>query len=264
MAEPLVRKSTHDLAILIAGQVASANLSEEVERYFLAQKQEVPLVLQQCFVLPGTFTLSVMPVEMAGYPFKETDCMEWLDHMEQFAERCFGMKVSLRKIFRFPARLPWKKILPIYNPGLTNREMVDKAFVSRKLVAPYEAVDVMKYFGSVANVPGLYLTERSAKPTPATMGLPPKFVKHWFAGRQTVPLNLCNYGIGTSLCHKVENQFLDPVTWTWFPENTLTDGNVAGGGCHPGYDKVEFYYLASDVGNGCFGFREAIFLKPQN
>ena len=65
MAEPLVRKSTHDLATLIAGQVASANLSEEVERYFLAQKQEVPLVLQQCFVLPGTFTLSVMPVEMA-------------------------------------------------------------------------------------------------------------------------------------------------------------------------------------------------------
>lgn len=264
MAEPLVRKSTHDLAILIASQVTSVNLTEEVERHFLAQKQEVPIALQRGFVLPSAIIPSAVPVEMAGYPIEETDCFVWLSHMEQFAEKYFGMKVPLRNMFQFPARLPWKQILPVFNPGLTNREMVDKAFVSRKLVTPYESVDVMKYSGSGARAPGLYLTERSARPTPATMGLPPKFAKHWFAGRQTVPLDLCGYGIGTSLCHEVEKQFFDPETWTWFPENTLSGGAVAYGLCRPGDGRVEFRCGDSDGGGGRFGFREAISLKPQN
>ncbi|TSC67416.1 MAG: hypothetical protein CEO19_225 [Parcubacteria group bacterium Gr01-1014_73] len=263
MTEPLVRKSTHDLAFLIASQVASTNLTEEVERYFLAQKQEVSPALQRGFVLPGAIIPSAVPVEMIGYPIEETDCFLWFDHMEQFAERRFGMKISLREMFPLPSRLPWKQVLPIFNPGLTNREMVNKAFVSRKLVTPYESVDVMEYSGSGASVPCLYLTERSAKPTPATMGLPPKFAKHWFAGRQTAPLNLCGYGIGTSLLNEVEKQFLDPETWTWFPENTLSDGHVAYGNYNPGYGKVKFNYNDSDCGLGGFGFREAIYLKPK-
>lgn len=252
------------MAILVASQVMSTNLTEEVKRHFLAQKQKVPIALQRGFVLPSAIIPSAVSVEVAGYPIEETDCFVWLSHMEQFAEKYFGMKVLLRNMFQFPARLPWKQILPVFNPGLTNREMVDKAFVSRKLVTPYESVDVMKYSGSGARAPGLYLTERSARPTPATMGLPPEFAKHWFTGRQTVPLDLCGYGIGTSLCHKVEKQFFDPETWTWFPENTLSDGNVAYGFYDPSLGKVEFYCRASGFGRGLFGFREAISLKSQN
>jgi len=206
---------------------------------------------------------SAVPVEMAGYPIEETDCFLWLDHMEQFAERCFGMKVALRKMFLFPSQLPWKQVLPIFKPGLTNREMVDKVFVSRKLITPYELVDVMKYSSSGASASRLYLTERSMKPTLATMGLPPKFAKHWFAGRQTAPLNLCGYGIGTSLCYEIEKQFLDPETWTWFPENTLSGGDVAYGGCLPGLALVGFLCFDSSYEDDDFGFREVICLKPK-
>lgn len=263
MVEPLIRRSTHDLAILIASQVTSASLTEEVERHFLAQKQEVPFALQRGFVLPSAIIPSAVLVEMGGYPTKETDCFSWLAHMEQFSERYFGTKVSLREMFPVPTRLPWKQILPIFNPGLTNREMVDKVFVSRKLITPYESVDVMKYSGSGASAPCLYLIERSAKPTFATMGLPPKFAKHWFAGRQTVPLNLCGYGIGTSLCHEIEKQFLDRKTWTWFPENILSGDDIADGGYDPFDGKVRFDYYDSDYEYDNFGFREAICLKPK-
>ena len=262
MTELLIRKSTYDLAILVAGQVVATNLTEEVERHFLAQKQEIPLALQRGFVLSGTITPSAVPVEMAGYPIEETDCFLWLGHMERFAERCFGIKIALREMFPLPSRLPWKQVLPIFNPGLTNREMVDKVFISRELT-PYESVDVMRYSGSGASAPCLYFTKRSAKPTLATMGLPPKFAKHWFAGRQTAPLNLCGYGIGTSLCYEVEKQFLDPGTWTSFPENTLSVGDVAYGNCLPHDSKVRFGCSYSDFGDDDFGFREAICLKPK-
>lgn len=240
----------------------AAGLSQEVIAFHREHKDQIIPAIRRGFVLPGTITPSAVSVETVGYPIEETDCFQWLGHMEKFAKDYFKAKVTLRDMFPLPARLPWKQVLPIFNPGLTNREMVDKALKSRKL-SVYESVDVMKYCGSGASAPGLCIIERFARPTLSTMGLPPKFAKNWFAGRQTVPLNLCGYGIGMSLWHEVEEQFLDPQTATWFPGNTLSDGDVAYGDYDPGCGKVEFFCNDSDDEYDSFGFREAICLKPK-
>lgn len=238
-----------------------AGLSAEVIDFHRQQKAQIIPALKRGFVLPCAIPLPAVPVEMPGYPIEETDCFAWFDHMQQFAEKFFGATFALRDKLPLPARLPWKNVLPIFDPGLTNREMVDKALKARKLLV-YEGTDVMRFTGSGAfDAPCLYFIERSITPTPATMGLPPKFARHWFSGRQTVPLHLRAYGIGTSLLHEVEEQFLDPETWTWFPENTLPGGRVAFGGSGPASGKVEFLCLGAGNELVNAGFREAIVLS---
>ena len=104
--------------------------------------------------------------------------------------------------------------------------------------------------------------ERSPHPMAARV-LPPKFAKQYFEGRQTRPLNLRGYGIGTGLLYKVEKRFLDPdaVTASWFPENLLLpDGFVAYGYYDPTYGKVWFYSRDAGYEFGTMAFREAILL----
>jgi hypothetical protein len=267
--EPLmIRKSTHDFAMLIASQLAVAGLAGEVETHFLAEKQEVIPALRRGFLLPGSIPLPAVPVEMAGYPIEETDCFTWLGHMEQFATAHFGGGAQpgfLSRMFPLPARLPWKKVLPIFDPGLTNREMVDKALKSQGLSVG-EYADVSGFSGSGSEGPRLWLVERSAVPT-AAGGLPPKFAKQWFEGRQTRPLNLRAYGIGTALWYNIERKFLDPEakTATWFPESGLPDGHVvACGYCGPADYEVWFSQNDRRCERGRYGFREAILRLPKN
>lgn len=233
-------------------------LTPEVIAHYRQRKAEIIPAIQRGFTLPNV-TLSAAPVPLAGYQIEETDCFLWLGYMEKFAKEYFGSKVILRDIFPLPATLPWKQVLPIFDPGLTNREMVNKALKARKLDV-YEETDVMQYAGAQKGVPTVYLVERDLRPTEATMGLPPKFARHWFAGRQTRPLTLRAYGIGMSLEHEVEQQFLDPQTFSWFPENTLPGGGVADGGYNPDNRRVRFRWGGPDYGYGRCGFREAIVL----
>ena len=262
--EPSIRKSTHDFAMLVAGQASSAGLSEEVECHSLAQKHEVTPAFKRGFLLPGTLPPPAVSVEVAGYPIEETDCIVWLSHAEQFVEQYFGMKVNLREMFPLPTRLPWKQILPIFDPvELNNRQMVDKALKAQGLNV-WEGTKVEEFTGATAGASKLYLIERTAKPVPATMGLPPKYARHWFSGRQTLPLHLRGYGIGTGLLYKVEKQFLDPqaATASWFPENTFpAGGGVAYGFYDPDYRKVHFLRSAAGDGDADYGFREAIVLS---
>jgi len=263
--EPLlIRKSTNDLGILVAGQFHAAGLSEEVESHFLFQKQNVVPALRRGFVLPNAIPLSAVPVEMTGYSIEETDYFQWLDHMQKFADKHFGPWV-LREGFSHPTRLPWKNVLVIFDPGLTNREMVDKALKARNL-GVFERMDVGTYEGAGAlSTCRLQIIERSPTPTVATRGLPPKYAKHWFGGRVTRPLGLRAYGIGTSVLHSVEKQFLDPEakTATFFPEN-VSGGCVAYGCYGPYGSEVYFGYDDSDYEADRYGFREAIEvpLKP--
>lgn len=243
-------------------------LSPEEIAHYRQRKAEIVPALQRGFTLPNSVPLSAAPVPITGYPIEETDCFLYLGHMEKFAKERFGAKVILRDLFPLPAMLPWKQVLPIFDPGLTNREMVDKALKARKMVV-YEETDVMEYAGAQADGPKLYLIDRtpregSLRPTEATMGLPPKFARKWFAGRQTKPLALRPYGIGMSLVNEVEEQFLDPETFTWFPENTLPDGGVAYGRYNPDRREVRFYWYIADDESARSGFREAIVLtlKP--
>lgn len=264
--EPLmIRKSTNDLSLLVASQVAVAGLTEEVENHFLVQKQEIVPALQRVLVLPGTIPLPVVPVELGGYPTEKTDCFEWLRHMEQFAEECFGVTVSLREMFPIPAMVPWEKVLVIFDPGLSFREIVDKALKAQGLSVG-EGMDVMKFTGAESAGPRLWIVERTPEPR-AARGLPPKFAELWFQGRQTRPLNLGGYGIGTGLLYKVEKKFLDPEakTVSWFPENIfLPGGGVAYGRSHPDYRKVWFARGDPSCEGAYYGFREAILLLPQS
>lgn len=239
-----------------------AGLPPEVIAHYRAHKDQYIPALQRGFVLPNAIVPSAVPVEMAGYPIEETDYFKWVATMDAFARRYFGFLNTqlLSDMFATPPRLPWKKVLPIFDPGLTNREMVDKVLKARKLDV-YEGTDVMKYTGAGAfPTPRLYIIERTPAPTLATMGLPPKYAKQWFGGRQTQPLGLRAYGIGTSVLHSVEKQFLDPEakTATFFPENILPGGYVACGCCYPSYSRVLFCAGGSGDEYGDYGFREAI------
>ncbi len=247
----------------ITPNLEKALSADQIAHYRKHKKELVPAI-QRGFLLPGEIRLPAVPVETAGYPIEETDCFLWLGHMEQFAEMWFGTKVTLRDMFPLPARLPWKQILPIFDPaGLTNREMVDKALKAQNL-SVYEYTAVEKFTDETVEASRLYLAERTPPPTAGTMGLPPKFAKQWFAGRQTVPLHLRGYGIGTGLLYQVEQKFLDPEakTVTWFPENIyLPGGNVACSCYDPGRREVGFNRCGAGCEDAGCGFREAIALS---
>src|SRR3989344_5666173 len=216
-------------------------LSPERVTYYRNNKREYVSALQRGFSLPWEINASAVPVQTAGYAIEETDCFPWLGHMERFAKEYFKTEIVLRDKFTIPARLPFKNVLPIFDPGLSNREMVDKALKSQGLRV--EGTDVSQFSGAEAEGPRLWLVERSPKPTIGAMGLPPKFAKQWFSGRFTRPLNLRGYGIGTGLLYKVEKTFLDPdaATASWFPENLLLPGGcVAYGYYDPARGKVWF------------------------
>lgn len=242
-------------------------LPHEEAAYFAEHKDEVPRGFRSGFTLPGAISLPAVPVGMTGYPMEETDCFLWLGHMERFAAERFDEKVNLREMFPIPARLPWKQILPIFVPaGLTNRQMVERALKAQGLSVG-EGTNVEEFTGANgAELSRLFLIERTSKPTLATMGLPPKYAGHWFGGRQTHPLNLCGYGVGTGLLYKVEKAFLDPlgVTASWFPENIYPSSDEVACGCYyPDCRKVWFRRNDAGYGCGCFGFREAILLFPK-
>ena len=238
---------------------------EEAKHYLRTENRgRIPQALRNGFALPGAITPQAVSVEVSDYPIEETDCFQWLGHMEQFAEQHFGIRVSLRDAFPIPARLPWKEILPIYDPqGFTNRNMVDKALKSQGLKVR-EGINLDEFTGATADASRLYLIHRSPTPTPATMGLPPKFAGQWFAGRPTLPLHLRGYGVGTGLLYRVEKTFLDPKakTVSWFVENIYQPGGKVADGCfNPDDREVNFYRNDAGCENAFCGFREAIVLS---
>lgn len=251
-----------DLLQLVVPHIVEVGL-DEAEFYTRNENRgKVPGALRRGFALPSAIVPNAVPVPLVGYPAVETDCFIWLGHMEKFAKQHFGVDVNLCQ--RAPMFLPWQQVLPIFDPGLTDREMIDKALKARG-VQVYEEKDVMQFTGAQSSGPRLGFIERSLGPTEATMGLSPKFLKNWYAGRQTRPLDRRAYGIAASLFHKVEKKFLDPQTFTWFPENTLPlpGGEVARGSwCGVG---VGFYCNDPDCEGDCGGSREVIWvpLKSQ-
>ena len=269
MNEATLQKEQLDLLGMVVPHFGVVG-SEEAKHYLRTEnRNQIPHALKRGFVLPGAIPLQAVPVEVSGYPIEETDCFQWLNHMEQFAEQRFGMKVDLRDMFPLPVRLPWKAILPIFDPeGFTNRSMVDKALKSQGLRV-WEGTNVDEFSGATADASRLYLIHRSPTPTPATMGLPPKFAKHWFAGRPTRPLHLRGYGIGTGLLYQIEKTFLDPKadTVSWFVENIYGPAGAVADGCYyPDSREVGFGRRAVGDEDGRCGFREAIVLslKPQS
>jgi hypothetical protein len=163
----------------------------------------------------------------------------WLDKCQEFTKKYFGMEIDLRKRFAIPAELPWNSIIPVFDPGgITNRDAI-KILKKLKLTI-WEEVDVMDYSGSEAkNGPSLHFIQNSVRPDEDTLGnqcmSPDQLVatnKNW--------LNLRGYALAFGLYYFITQEYLDPQTFTWFPNNRLASGRVAGGLWLPDNCKVRF------------------------
>jgi len=263
--EPIFRKSTHDLAMLIASNVSAANLPEDVEKYFLDKKEDVIPALRRGFVLPEQKSIATQvtvvsaPTEIVSSPtlFKATDSDLgwWIDKAEEFYVKHLGLSVDLRKMFVLPEELPWQSVIPVFDHGtLTNRDMVDKVLKGRGL-AVWEEEDVMKYSGSQAlKKPTLHLIENSVTPNEDTMGKSPNGLRR----TKKLYLRLRGYGFAMALYHFAKTEYLDPKTFTWFPEDRLHDGYVAGGYWDSRSEEVEFRWGNPDNGDPYGGGRVAI------
>lgn len=159
----------------------------------------------------------------------DTDLDKWLTAAEKLAKEYFGGTVDLRKMFVIPETLPWRSAIPIFGPGnLTNRDTLE--FLKKLGLNSWEETDVMRYSGSEASgAPTLHLIQNSIRPDEDTMGQSPDQLvatnNNW--------LDLRGYGLGFGLHHKVTKKYLDPKTFTWFPNNRLPDGRVADGDWNP-------------------------------
>ena len=204
-------------------------LSEGLQR-LIEGKLEIPVgVVMSNWVIPTMFKTS------------DTDLDWWLKRAETFARKRLGVKVSLREMFDVPTELPWKSVIPVFDPGgLTNRDMVDKALKAQNLTV-YEETDVMGYTGSEANTkPTLILIKNSIRPDEDTLtqtGMSADDLRQ--TGKPY--LRLRGYGLAMGLYYFVKKGYLDPKeTWTRFPEDRLPGGVVALGRWFPLRRRVGF------------------------
>lgn len=261
--EPTIRKSTHDLALLIAGQVHTAQLPEDVERHFLKNKDEIPSAIARGFILQGQEAAPVAIVTPAPAVIStaEQTLDWWLAKTEEFSKRYLGAEINLRERFAIPAELPWGSIIPVFDPGsLTNRDMVKKALGGLNL-GVYEETDVMKYAGSKAGEePTLHFIENSVRPNEDTMNMSPNQLRD----TKKLFLRLRGYGLAMAVYHFATGEYLDPETFTWFPEDRLPGGRVAFGDWDGSSSRVRFYWSYPDYRGSCCGARVAmpVSLKP--
>jgi hypothetical protein len=232
-------------------ELLKSSLQRIIEGEFNAEK----LSIQDA---PPKRTEQIKQESTPMFKTSETDLSEWIGHTERFTAKLLGKKVSLLDQFDFPAELPWKNVLLSYDPGLNNREAVQKAIKSQKLDV-YEEADVMKYGGSGENdAPTLYVIENSPRPTKDTMGSTPDQLE--VDGRLYLPLR--GYALAFGLLYFVKGRYLEAATWTSFPKNRLRRGS-AYGRLNPYYRGVYFCWNSSDYSNPLLGARLAIQVKPK-
>lgn len=257
MSGTLIDKTSHDLSLVVAANVVTCGLPSEVQEYYLANKHLIPEAILRGFVLPSLEApiASAVVAPSALFKAKDTDLATWLAKTEEFAEKHFGVKINLRKRFAIPEVFPWKSVIPVFDPGgLTNRDAVQKALKDSGLTV-WEEVDVMKYSGSEVNKePTLHFIQNSVRPDEDTMEMSPDQLvatgKNW--------LGMRGYALAFGVHHLATGQYLDPETFTWFPNNRLSGGKVACGGWLPGRREVRFCWSSSGHRRGYGGSRLAI------
>lgn len=197
--------------------------SEERSDRFGDRKKQV-----MCSPSPSRLTLL--------FETTDTDLDLQLKETETFAWTVLGVTVDLRETFVIPTEIPWKKVFAIFDPGLTNREMVGKALEGQG-VDVYEEVDVANYYGAQSlGRQTLCLIAGTIPPDEETMGLSPN---HLLATGKPY-LSLRNYGLAQAKQKFSKQAILDLETYTWFPENSLADGRVAVGRCGSRSRQIRF------------------------
>jgi len=233
-------------------------LDEARIKYFESHLDQIPGAIERGFVLLGqSVKVEEAPVSVV-YKTADTDLGDWLVKAQDLAREFFGVDVNLFQHFAIPEVIPWPSAIPVFDPGgLTNRNMVKRAFKDLGL-SVYEEVDVMSYDGAEANKsPTLQLIANSIKPDAWTLTNPGTSPNQLLAtGRRF--LRLRSYGLAFALRKFVKNDYLDPETWTWFPEDRLPDGLVANGRWHPDTGEVGFYGFRPGYRHPPHGARVAI------
>ncbi len=216
--------------------------------------------IESVFVEQSTPQVVTSPVPVFEFPrtfkAKQTNLDEIIPVTERFAKKFLGVTANLREMFDFPAELPWKDVLLAFDPGLDNRQVVEKSLKSQKL-SVYEESNVMEYKRSeVFSRPTLQIIENSIRPTEGTCGQSPNQLNA--DGRPY--LELRGYALAFGLCYFAFKDYLDPETWTWFPKNHLPGGGVAYGGWgpFPYFPRVLFGWNGSDVSDPDLGARLAM------
>jgi len=188
----------------------------------------------------------------------DTNLEEMIKAAEKFAMERFGVTIDLRKRFVIPESLPWKEVLLVFDPGsLTNRNAVDVLKNSKLNV--YEETDVINYSGSEAfTVPTLQIISLSDTPDKDTMNISPNDLRK----TDKSYLRLRGYALAFALHHSMTGKYLDPKeTFTWFPEDSLSDGGVADGHWDPHDCRVRFCWSYADYRGSDGGARAAILVS---
>jgi len=223
---------------------------------------------KMAFPIQPSITPSAPPFEFPRlFKAADTNLDEIIPVTECFAEKILGVTINLRKQFDFPAEFSWKNMLLAFDPGLNNREAIEKSLYGQKLKV-YEESNVMEYSGSAAlGQPTLHIIENSIRPTEDTMGNLAKSPDQLNADGRSY-LELRGYALAFGLRYFSSKDYLDPQTRTWFPKNRLPDGWVAFGCWSPpvDYREVKFCWLSSVNVLPGFGARLAMSvpLKPQS
>ena len=255
MSTPLVKRA-YNLGLKAVPNFMDA-LTEEAIAYYEQHLDELPTAIRRGFTIPGqeVASVAIAPSSQTLHKASETDLDYWLDKTQEFTKKHLGVEINLRQSFDIPVELPWKSVIPVFDPGnLDNRGMVNKAIKGLGFQV-YEENNVMKYSGSEAvKQPTLHFIENSIRPNADTMGKSPDDL------RQTgkLYLRLRGYGLAFATYNFAKGEYLDPQTWTWFPEDSLSDCGVACGGWDPVGRKVRFLWGYSVRRNSDMGARLAM------
>ena len=190
---------------------------------------------------------------------------DWLKAREELHRFFTGETIVLRDVFAITdEQLASTTLMPTFRPaGATNRMAVKW---KKKLgVVVYEEADVMKYSGSKGTKePELLLINRSVNPDADTLNNNAESSDQLIKISNKLWLNLFGWCDADSLYFAITGEHLDSETWTWFPNDRLSFGEVALGDWDPGRREVYLYWHYADYRSGDFGARSAIKvpLKP--
>lgn len=185
----------------------------------------------------------------SSFGIEETDLALWLRRLEEFAREFLKVKVNLSESFFIPQEIPWKSVIPIFDPGLDNRGMVN--VLENFGFTVHQSPDVMKYSGSCrTRKPTLHLIGNSRVPDEETLGKSPRWLRRWYQSYDSI-LSLRGYGLAFALYHYVTRQILDARTFTWFPEDCLPGGLVARAEFFPANNGKVIDFYSRDADQSC-------------
>ena len=254
MNDPKVIVRGFDLGHKIASNLVQVLTYQELE-YFEQHLGEIPGGLVRFANRQSKTSRLFVESVITSIKASDTDLFSQLSKAEAFTKEYFGVSVKLAEIFQIPETVPWESVLPVFVPaGFNNRKGFE--LLQKLGLNSWEETDVMRHSDSSASDKHqLFLIQNSERPDKDTMEMSPNQLRK----TGNLFLNLKGYAIAMGLYHQSTKGYLDSKeTFTWFPENRLSSGEVACGKWNPGDRRVGFYCSNPDYENDYGGARLAI------